>query len=69
VTQFNDHGLPVTQLLLENGADLTVRVKLPGDFDRPGEVVECTPLGNSLRFGGASQRTTVTLLRERGAIE
>ena len=43
VTQFDDDGLPVTQLLLERGADLTVRVKLPGDYERPGEIVECTP--------------------------
>jgi ankyrin repeat protein len=69
VTQFDDHGLPVTQLLLERGADLTVRVKLPGDYERPGEIVECTPLGYALLFGGASQRRTVTLLRERGAVE
>jgi len=69
VTQFNDVGLPVTQLLLERGADLTVRVKLPGDYERPGEIVECTPLGYALRFGGPPQRKTVTLLRERGAAE
>lgn len=69
VTQFDDGGLPVTQLLLDRGADLTVRVKLPGDYERPGEFVECTPLGYALLFGGASQRRTVTLLRERGAVE
>lgn len=69
VTQFNDGGLPVTQLLIEHGADLTVRVKLPGDYERPGEIVECTALGYALRFGGASERRTVTLLRERGAAE
>jgi ankyrin repeat protein len=69
VTQFDDDGLPVTQLLVERGADLTVRVKLPGDYERPGEIVECTPLGYALLFGGESQRRTVTLLRERGGIE
>jgi ankyrin repeat protein len=69
VTQFDDHGLPVTQLLLERGADLTIRAKLPGDYERRGEVVECTALGYALLFGGASQRRTVTLLRERGAVE
>ena len=63
VTQFDDDGLPVTQLLIERGADLTVRAKLPGDYERPGEVVECTALGYALLFGGASQRKTVTLLR------
>jgi ankyrin repeat protein len=69
VTQFDDGGLPVTQLLVERGADLTVRAKLPGDYERPGEIVECTALGYALLFGGASQRRTVTLLRERGAVE
>jgi ankyrin repeat protein len=69
VTQFNDDGLPVTQLLIEQGADLTVRPKLPGDYERPGEIVECTALGYALLFGGASHRRTVTLLREQGAIE
>ena len=33
------------------------------------EVVECTPLGYALLFGGESQRRTVSLLRERGAVE
>jgi len=69
VTQFDDAGLPVTQLLLERGADLTVRAKLPGDYERPGEIVDCTPLGYALLFGGPPQRRTVTLLRGRGAIE
>jgi len=69
VTQFDDDGLPITQLLIERGADLAVRAKLPGDYERPGEIVECTALGYALLFGGASQRRTVTLLRERGAVE
>jgi hypothetical protein len=69
VTQFDDHGLPVTQLLLERGADLTVRAKLPGDYERPGEMVECTALEYALLFGGAGERRTVALLRERGSPE
>ena len=69
VTQFDDGGLLVTQLLLERGADLIVRAKLPGDYERPGEIVECTVLGYALLFGGPRQRRTVTLLRERGAVE
>jgi ankyrin repeat protein len=69
VTQFEDDGLPVAKLLLERGADLTIRVKLPGDYERPGEIVECTPLGYALLFGGESQRRTVALLRECGAVE
>ena len=69
VTQSGDDGLPVTQLLLERGADLSLRVKLPGSYERPGEIVECTPLGYALLFGGDSQRRTVALLREWGAVE
>jgi len=69
VTQFDDEGLPATQLLVERGADLSVCVKLPGNYERPGEIVDCTPLGYALLFGGGSQRRTVTLLREWGAEE
>jgi ankyrin repeat protein len=69
VSQFDDAGLLVTQLLIERGADLAVRVKLPGDYERPGVIVECTALGYALLFGGPRQRRTVALLRERGAIE
>jgi hypothetical protein len=69
VTQYDDAGLAVAQLLIERGADLAVRAKLPGDYERPGEVVECTALGYALLFGGPPQRRTVTLLRERGAAE
>jgi len=69
VTQFGDDGLPVTQLLLERGADLSLRVKLPGAFERPGEIVEGTPLGYALLFGGESRTRTVPLLREWGAVE
>jgi hypothetical protein len=55
--------------LVERGADLTVRAKLPGHYERPGEIVECAALGYALLFGGASRRRTVSLLRERGAVE
>jgi ankyrin repeat protein len=65
VTQFDDRGLAVTQLLIDRGADLSVRAKLPGHYERPDEVVECTPLGYALRFPGVEGKT-VTLLRERG---
>ena len=60
--------------LLETGAatsitDAQFKIFPPGDYERPGEVVECTALGYALRFGGPRQRRTVTLLRERGAVE
>ncbi len=73
VTQRSDEGVPIAQLLVEGGADLSVRVKLPGHYERPDEVVECTPLGYALRFQNepkTSDKTrTVKLLRERGAVE
>ena len=79
VTQFGDWGLPVARLLLDHDADLTVRVKLPGHYERPEEFVECTPLGYALRFPGADEHSggrlpskesrSVALLRARGAVE
>jgi ankyrin repeat protein len=68
VTQYSDWGLPVAQFLVERGADLSVRVKLPGHYERPSEVAECTPLGYALRFPGQESKT-VAFLRERGAQE
>jgi ankyrin repeat protein len=70
-TQFGDRGLPMVQLLVERGADLSVRVKLPGHYEQPDEIVECTPLGYALRFQNESHSDgrTIGFLRERGAIE
>ena len=39
VTQWWDAGLAMTQLLVERGADLGVRVTLPGHYERPDEFV------------------------------
>jgi ankyrin repeat protein len=72
VTQFYDGGLPMTQFLVDHGADLSVRVKLPGHYERPGEVVECTPLGYAMRFPGddhKNEHKTEAFLREHGANE
>jgi ankyrin repeat protein len=71
-TQFFDSGLPMTQFLVECGADLSVRVKLPGHYERPSEVVECTPLGYAVLFPGEEHKNehkTKAFLRERGALE
>jgi ankyrin repeat protein len=67
-TQFNDRGLEVIQLLIDRGADHSIRVKLPGHYERLDEVVECTPLGYAQRFPG-DEGKTVMLLREQGAVE
>jgi ankyrin repeat protein len=71
VTQFYDWGLPMAQLLVDWEADLAVRVKLPGHYERLEEVVECTPLGYALLFPAKHGHSpkTVSLLRERGAIK
>ncbi|HEX4487312.1 MAG TPA: ankyrin repeat domain-containing protein [Terriglobales bacterium] len=67
-SQNGDWGFRVAQVLLERGADLAVRAKIPGHYERPDEVVECTPLGYALRFPG-SETKTVALLRQRNAEE
>jgi ankyrin repeat protein len=70
VTQYDDAGLEAARILIDRGADLALRLRLPGDYERKGEVVECTPLGYALLFGGgAADRETVRLLRERGGME
>lgn len=73
-TQFWDFGLPMVELLVERGADLSVRAKVPGHYERPDEFLECTPLGYAVRFvaipeQGRSTGRTVAFLRERGAAE
>jgi ankyrin repeat protein len=65
-TQFEDIGLPVTQLLVERGADLSMRVKLPGHYERPEEIVECTPLEYAQLFPGVPGKT-VAFLKKRSA--
>jgi ankyrin repeat protein len=72
VTQFYDWGLPVARLLIEHGADLSLRAKLPGHYDRPDEVVECTALGYALLFPGPdrnSEGRTAGVLLAHGAPE
>src|SRR5207302_7456950 len=72
VTQFYDWGLAVAQLLLDQGADLSVRVNLPGHYQRPDKVVKCTPLGYALLFPathGSRPSKSAILLHERGAPE
>src|SRR5436309_991871 len=58
----------MVQLLVERGADLEVRVKLPGHYERPDAVVECTPLGYARRFQDESysEGRTIAFLRARG---
>lgn len=63
-TQREDAGLPLVRLLVERGADLAIRARLPGHYEAPGEVVECTPLDYALLFPG-DEGKTVACLRSR----
>jgi hypothetical protein len=56
VTQFGDWGYAVAKHLIEKGADLSLRVKLPGHYERPDEVVECTPREYATRFPGGENK-------------
>jgi ankyrin repeat protein len=71
VTQFYDWGVPMTELLLQRGADLSVRARLPGHYERPEEFVECTPLEYAELFPGpdhhGAENKAIRMLRERGA--
>jgi ankyrin repeat protein len=64
-TQGSDCGLSIVRFLVDRGADLTVRAKLPGHYEKPGEIVDCTPLEYALLFPG-NQGPTSAFLREHG---
>ena len=68
VSQFYDFGLPMTKYLVESGADLSIRARLPGHYERPDEHVECTPLGYARLFPGG-ENATVVFLVAAGAAE
>jgi ankyrin repeat protein len=73
VTQSHDRGLAMTSLLLDSGADLSIRAKVPGHYEQLDEIVDCTPLGYALLFPGSEllggNEKTVSLLRARGGID
>jgi ankyrin repeat protein len=68
VTQFYDWGLDVAKLLVKRGADLRVRARVPGHYEKPNAVVECTPFGYARMFPG-NENETVTFLRGQDAPE
>src|SRR5688572_5436618 len=73
VTQLADGGVAVAELLIQRGADLSIRARVPGHYERPLEIVECTPLRYAILFQDVPNRSdkarTVTLLRSKGAVE
>jgi hypothetical protein len=64
-SQFFDYGLAIVELLVERGADLSIRAKLPGHYEREDEFVECTPVEYAKLFPGQENRT-VGLLQAKG---
>jgi hypothetical protein len=54
------------ELLISRGADLSVRTRLPGHYERPDEVVECTPVEYATLFPG-NESDTVSYLRRAAA--
>jgi ankyrin repeat protein len=66
-TQFYDWGLPVAEFLVAKGANLSVRSKLPGHYERPDEFVTCTPLGYARLFPGRENKTVAFLSAAGGA--
>jgi ankyrin repeat protein len=68
VTQNHDYGFDVVRLLLDRGASLRARARLPGHYERPEEFIDCTPLGYARRFPGVDGKV-VQLLRASGAPE
>jgi hypothetical protein len=54
-------------------ADVAIRAKVPGHYERPGEVLECTPLGYATHFrdetSAGDKANTIALLKQRGAPE
>jgi ankyrin repeat protein len=56
VTHFGDWGFAVAKYLVESGADLALRLKLPGHYDRPDEIVECTPREYATLFPGGENK-------------
>ena len=56
VTQADAAGVAVTRQLIDRGADVNVRARVPGHYERPGKVIECTPLGYAAYFSVISVR-------------
>jgi hypothetical protein len=50
--QNEDFGFDVVRLLLDRGADLTVRASVPGHCEREGEMLECTAVEYADLFPG-----------------
>jgi hypothetical protein len=65
--------MPVVEFLVSKGADLSLRARLPGHYERPEEFVECTPLGYARLFPGNNshgvESRAVPFLKAAGGVE
>ncbi len=61
VTQFGDWGYGVAEYLIESGADVAVRARVPGHYERPEEILECTPREYASLFPGGENKCLVLL--------
>jgi ankyrin repeat protein len=72
-TQFFNWGMPVVEFLVQKGANLSLRARLPGHYERPEEFVDCTPLGYARLFPGEESHGTesraVSFLSTSGGAE
>lgn len=67
VTQSRDEGIPMATLLVTHGANLSIRARVPGHYECPGEVLECTAREYAQRFEdepSGDKTKTVALLRK-----
>jgi hypothetical protein len=64
-TQGGDNGITVVRLLLERGADLSVRCRLPGHYERLDEVFEGTVLDYARLFPESGNQAFELLSRHR----
>jgi hypothetical protein len=67
VSQFYDYGLPMVEFLVARGADLSVRAKVPGHYEREDEFVECTAVEYAVLFPGTENKTVAFLRTLSGA--
>lgn len=65
-TQFDDRGLPIVELLLAHGADVSLRVTLPGHYERPDEFLTGTVMDYAIAFSGDGAPNANATVRRLG---
>jgi hypothetical protein len=57
----------MVEFLVARGADLSVRAKVPGHYEREDEFVECTAVEYAVLFPGTENKTVAFLRTLSGA--